>query len=120
MSDCVRAQYNVSEDKVFNLRWGGVEWDYAQIILRDGEISGFRMVVQSPYLTSYYQIKNLIENKDLLFKQFSLKSFFFRDTVSNYVLTAKYETTFRGYQIIFDMYNKRYKLVEKSGKLFLE
>jgi hypothetical protein len=120
LCQCVKAGYNVSDDKILKFCWGGIEWKYARLIISDSRlnpIKGFRMVVYSAYLTPYYQIKNIIADTEEFSKHFD----YYQPNhvfLSTFAVLVRYENdSCGGYKIIVDIIDHSFKIEEKNDKL---
>lgn len=127
LTQCVKARYNVTEDKILKFRWGNVVWDYAQVVSSEGKnndayINGFRMEVQSNYLNPYYQIQSIIADKNELIKHIisvnSKDSTYLCEACFRYIL--KYKKNSHGYKVTLDIIDKEAgfkRFVEENGRL---
>jgi hypothetical protein len=121
LGQCVNAHYDVLEDRILNFRWCNIKWNYALIICDDCfkevercSVHGFRMVVHSPVLTPYYQLKNVLDDPQKLAKYFLCQAVEFKD---HFKYNLQYENTSCGYKIIFDIIFNYMLIEEKNGKL---
>ena len=127
LSQCVRAHYNVTEDKILKFRWGNVVWDYAQVVFFgdlniDARIIGFRLEVQSNFLNPYYQVQSILADKNEFIKH--IVNIDYRDSSSVYDnvfrFNLRYKKKSHGYTITFDIIDKNsgyVRFVEEDGRL---